>query len=182
MEVRLRQEQKSFLKRHGISIDEVMDASGMSAAFWKSLIKDSEYIVAIGVTKCLSQGHSMRSHAGHFVMCDPAKLAFQKRHRSDGEIYIMYSLKSRLIKVGVAKNAIDRQISLNTMGYGNISDWNLKYSWKISNSGSIEKQAHKMLKNYVVLIDHSTGNSKSAGEIFSCSIKKAKEVIQTLIE
>ena len=179
--MRLRQEQKTFLKRHGISIDEVMDASGMSASFWKSLIKDSEYIVAVGVTKCESQGHSMRTHAGHCVMCDPAKLAFQKRHRSDGEIYIMYSRKNKLIKVGVANLSVDRQSSLNSMSYGNISDWDLKYSWRISNSGSIEKQAHKILKNYAISISHATGNSKSAGEIFSCSIKKAKEVIETLI-
>jgi hypothetical protein len=180
--VKLKQEQKIFLKRHGISMDEVMDASGMRTTYWKSLIKDSEFVVAIGVTECERQGHSMRSHAGHCVMCDPAKLAFQKRHRSTGEIYIMYSSKSRLIKVGVANCAFDRESSLNTMGYGNISDWKLKYSWRIQDSGSIEKQVHKVLKNYVVLISHATGNSKSAGEIFSCSIKKAKEVIETLVK
>ncbi len=180
--MRLVQEQKAFLKRHGILIDQVMDASGMPASKWKVLIKDSEYIVAVGVTKCQKKGHSMRSHAGHCVMCDPAKLAFQMRHRSKGQIYIMYSSKNRLVKVGVASSAITRQVSLNQIGYGNIKDWNLKYKWQVSKSGAVEKKVHQLLREYSVSISHSTGNSNSAGEIFTCSVKKAKEMVESIID
>ena len=179
--MRLGFEQKGFLKRHGILIDQVMDASGMRASDWKFLIKGSEYIVAVGVTKCQKKGHSMRSHAGHCVMCDPAKLAFQMRHYSKGQIYIMYSSKNKLVKIGVASSANTRQVSLNQIGYGNIKDWNLKYKWQVLKSGAVEKKAHRLLREYSVSISHGTGNSNSAGEIFSCSVKKAKEIIESLI-
>jgi hypothetical protein len=179
--MKLTKEQKSFLNKHSISVDMVMDASEMRASSWKAFIKGSQYIVAINVAKCAKSGHQMRSHGGHCVMCNPATLAFQKRHSSDGEIYIMYSYQKKLIKVGVAASSEERESSVNEAGYGNIKDWKLKYFWQIENSGALEKKVQKMLKKYRVLIGHNTGNSNFASEIFSCPIKKAKEIIELVI-
>ena len=177
--MKLSTEQKQFLlSRYNILPDQVMDATSMRRSEWMTLIKDSEYEVAAGVDPCTrNDQHTIKSKGGHCIVCKPEVISFQRRYFSEGEIYIMYSPSKNLIKVGVAASSEERESSLNKAGYGNIKDWTLKYSLFIFKAGEIEKKVHKSLWAHHMPIKHFVGNSHFASEIFSCSVKKAKETI-----
>jgi hypothetical protein len=175
-------DQKIFLKKHGISLDEVFDASDYTKAEYNAFMKDTMYRLAIGVTPCVNAGHTMRTRHGHCVMCNPAPLSFQKRFTNDGEIYLMYSASKKLVKVGIAANAYKRKISLNKRAYGGLKDWVVKYSIKVTNVGHAENAVRKILNKYHFPLEHEPSNSNVAGEIYKCSIKKAKAAIDSVID
>jgi hypothetical protein len=167
-----------LLTTQNILVDQVMDASKMRRSEWMALIKDSEYEVAAGVDPCTrSSKHTIKSKGGHCIFCKPEVIPFQRRYSSDGEIYVMHSPSRNLVKVGVAASSEEREASLNQAGYGNIKDWELKFSVYISKSGEIEKKVHNILSPHNFPIKHFVGNSFFASEIFSCSVKKAKDSI-----
>jgi hypothetical protein len=181
--MKLSKEQIQYLlTTHNILVDQVMDASKMRRSEWMSLIKDSEYEVAAGVDPCTrSNKHTIKSKKGHCIFCKPEVIPFQRRYSRDGEIYVMYSPSKNLIKVGVAMSSEERESSLNQAGYGNIKDWELKFSAHISKSGEIERKVHKILLPHNFPIKHFVGNSFFANEIFSCSVAKAKRAILLII-
>lgn len=180
--MKITKEQKKFLERHSISLEEVFDASKYTKAEYNVYMEDSIYRVAIGVTPCASSGHTIRTRAGHCVMCKPAVLAFEKRFTNDGDLYVMYSQSTKLVKVGSADDAHKRSQSLNKRAYGGIKDWVVKYSIRITNVGYAENNAHQILKKHHFPIEHEPGNSNIASEIFKCSIKKAIEVVESVID
>jgi hypothetical protein len=177
--MKLTKEQKYFLlTKFNILPDEVMDATLMRRSEWMKLIKDSEYEVAAGLDPCTkSIKHTIKSKSGHCIFCRPASISFQRRYSSNGEIYVMHSPSKNLVKVGVAASSEERESSLNQAGYGNIKDWELKFFAYIAKSGEIEKKAHNILSPYNFPIKHFIGNSFFASEIFSCSVKEAKDAI-----
>jgi hypothetical protein len=180
--MKITKEQKSFLMKQNISIDEVFDARGLSLSEYNALMSDTKYLVAFGVTPCFKAGHIIRNRAGKCVMCYPASLAFEKRFTNEGDLYVMYSQSSKLVKVGCANDAYKRCVSLNKRAYGGIKDWVVKHSIRIANVGYAENYAHQMLNKYHYPIEHESGNSNVASEIFKCSIKKAIEVVESVID
>jgi len=179
--LKLNKEQKDFLKKHGISIDEVFDGKNYSTAGYKELLKNTSYKVVVGVTPCQKKAHVMRTKSGHCVMCKPETLSHQARHSATSEIYVMLSSSTGLIKVGVADNAVNRQNSLNGQAYGGIKDWKIKYSSRITNSGFAEKLVHKKLKIFHNPIEHDVGNSDAANEIFNCTLRTALNAVKSII-
>lgn len=181
--MKLTKEQKHYLfTKFNILPDEVMDATSMRRSEWMKLIKDSEYEVAAGVDHCTKNTkHTIKSKGGHCVECKPEAISFQRRHYIDAEIYLMYSPSKKLVKVGIAASSEERESSLNEVRYGNIKDWTLIYSLYVSRAGAVEKKVHKLLSEYHMPIKHFTGNSSFATEIFSCSIKKAKTSIISIV-
>ena len=181
--MKLSKEQIQYLlTTHNILVDQVMDASKMRRSEWMALIKDSEYEVAAGVDPCTrSNKHTIKSKRGHCIFCKPEVIPFQRRYSSEGEIYVMHSPSKNLVKVGVAASSEERESSLNQAGYGNIKDWELKFSVYTLKSGDIERKVHNILSPHHVPIKHFTGNSSFATEIFSCSINKAKNSIISVI-
>lgn len=175
--------QTEFIKKHGISPDEVFDATGYSQSVYRNIMKNKGYIVACGVTKC-NQGHeSLRTRSGHCIMCNPASLSFQKRHKSVGDLYIMFSPSKKLIKVGVADSAHERVISLNKQAYGEIKDWEIAHVIRVTNAGYAEEVIHSRLflhneERYFL----KNGEMVLAKEIFSCSVQDALKEIKTLIK
>jgi T5orf172 domain len=181
--MKLTQSQKEFIKSHGIDLDQVFDATRYTQRTYRDLMKEGGFVVAAGVTKC-SQGHdSLRTRSGHCVMCNPASLSFQKRHKSIGDLYIMYSPSENLIKVGVADSAHERMISLNKQAYGEIKDWEIAHVVRVTNAGYAEEVIHSRLslhneERYFL----KNGEMVLAKEIFSCSVKAALKEIQLLIK
>jgi len=175
--------QIKFLQKHNISVNQVFDATGLSKIEYRALMKEGGFVVATGVTRCKKGNHSLKTRAGHCVLCNPACLAFQKRHETPGDLYVFYSSSKRLVKVGVAEDAYERVISANKQSYGNIDDWKLKFSIRVLNAGQAEKIIHDALAEYkkqrYFLKD---GSWVLAQEIFACSVKIAISEIKNRLE
>ena len=181
--MRLTKSQKEFIEHHGIDEEQVFDASRYKQSTYRSIMKDEGFIVAFGVTKC-SQGHdSLRTRSGHCVMCNPASLSFQKRHKSEGDLYVMLSPKTKLVKVGVAESAKERLISLNKQAYGDIKDWKLVHVVRVTNAGYAEEVIHGRLQFHAVeRYFYKGGEMVLSKEIFSCSAQDAINEINSLIK
>jgi len=181
--MQLTKSQKEFLKNHGIDLDKVFDATRYTQRTYRDLMKEGGFVVAAGVTKC-SQGHdSLRTRSGHCVMCNPASLSFQKRHTNIGDLYVMRSRSTKLIKVGIADSAYDRVISLNKQGYGDIKDWELAHVVRVTNAGYAEEVIHaRLLFHAEERYFYKGGTMVLAREIFSCSVRDAIKEINLLIK
>jgi hypothetical protein len=181
--MKLTKTQIKFLNQHGIGIHEVFDATGLSISEYGELMKEGGYVVATGVFRCKKGNHSLKTRSGHCVMCNPANLAFQKRHEIPGDLYVMYSASKRLVKVGVAGDAYEREISANKQSYGSVDDWKLKFFVRVLNAGQAEKVIHDLLVEYKKPRQFlKDGRRVLAQEIFSCSIRYAVESIKQQIE
>jgi hypothetical protein len=181
--MKLTKTQIEFLQQHNISRDQVFDATGLSQPEYKELMKEGSFVIATGVSKCKKGGHSLKTRSGHCVVCDPAKLTFQKRHETPGYLYVLYSSSKRLVKVGVAGDADERVISANKQSYGNIDDWTLKFSVRVLNAGQAEKIIHDALADYKTKRYFiKNGVWVLAQEIFSCSMKYAIKAIKIRLE
>ncbi len=180
--MKLSKSQIEFIDRHHIDLHEVFDASKLSQKKYRVLMKEGRYIVAYGVSKC-NQGHeSLRSRSGHCVMCNPAALSFQDRHKNIGDLYVMFSPNTNLIKVGTADSAEDRLVTLNKQAYGDIKDWELSFYIRVTNAGFAEERIHNLLlehneKRYF----YKGGSMVLAKEIFSCSTEIAITSIKSVL-
>jgi hypothetical protein len=179
--MKLTKDQKVFLKEFDISLDEVFDAKYYSSSEWKSFVKNSHYKVVVGVTPCKDYGHVMRTKGGHCAICNPRNLRFQARHSEDNEVYVMHSPSTGLTKVGIAECAYTRQDSLNAMGYGKISDWNVNYWSRIAVAGKMEHLVYLKFKKYHYPIQHDLENSSVANEIYNCPPKKIIKFIEEVV-
>lgn len=135
--MKLTKSQIKFLEQQNISTDQVFDATGLSRTEYSEQMRAGGFRVATGVTRCGYGNHSLRSRAGHCVMCNPANSEFQKRYEISGDLYVFYSPSRRLVKVGVAGDAEERVISANKQAYGGIKDWKLKLSVRVK---TLDKQ------------------------------------------
>src|ERR1700691_4164143 len=120
-------EQAAYLRRHGVSVNEVCDATGMRTKSYRSLMKMLEKTIAIGVTPCMQGGHTMRNRSGHCVQCNPASFAFQGRFEREAYIYVAGSIQKEIIKVGSSESPGSRADVLNGLRYGRTSDWSLLF-------------------------------------------------------
>ncbi len=165
----------NFLKHHNIDESEVYDATGMPTWEYKEMMSDYGYKVAIGVTPCQAYGHTLRSSKGHCVICKPEVLNYRSRYNLTGTVYIAYSKKSHLIKVGMTSkdSAQDRVTELNAQGYGGINDWVLVKSRYCRNMGYIENQIKNQFKDYlqpITFFRTSSWEMETSTEIFNCDL------------
>lgn len=80
----------------------------------------------------------MRTSGGHCAQCDPSKLAFQERYRSEAYVYIAGSQDQRILKVGYSDNPTWRIDHLSAIRYGAATDWLLLYYVRCKRAGAIE--------------------------------------------
>lgn len=121
----LTKEQTTFLTKHNTAVGSVFDATGLGKNDYRKLMKDLGKTVAIGVTPCKKGNHAMRTRSGHCIQCNPASLAFQKRHSMNGYVYIAGSLELSVIKVGLASDVEERMKSLNRLNYAGLAIGNV---------------------------------------------------------
>jgi hypothetical protein len=182
---RLTKDQKDFLKLYGIDFSSVFDATGLGTSEWKAEMRESGALVAVGVTRCAKQGHSMRTRAGHCVMCRPSNLSFQFRWRASGEVYIAYSRSTRLVKIGVAtssRGAEGRVLTLKKQRYAEVYDWELWHIETVIDAGRVENAVHQCLAKYRKSRTFLRGGkTELAQEVFSCTPAAAKRAITRAI-
>ena len=175
-------EQLKFFYDYDIPLSKVYDATGLSTHRWRQDMHELEMLVAIGVSGC-KKGHTTRTQGGHCAQCKPANLAFVKRYYDENYIYIAVSKKNNLLKIGVTKDVIDRNLSLNKTGYGGIRDWRIKHSYHCNHSGRVENIVHTMLSKYSVPKSYiKEGIRVNCQEIFSCDENEAVTVVNNTIK
>jgi hypothetical protein len=181
---KITQEQIKFLQQHNISLGAVFDATGLGPKAYGAEMKALGKAVAFGVTPCKKGGHSLRSRSGSCIVCEPAFIAFQSRYEEFAYVYIAGSRKLKLIKAGFASDTAVRLSSLNELGYGGTSDWEILFWLKSENAGRLEFNLHSELSEYAAPSNYQReGKRVDCMETFSCgaftAIKKLKSLTGT---
>ena len=179
----LSDEDISFINAHGVPLSRVFDAQFLPAKLWKSLMSKRRLWLAYGVTPCGAAGHRLRTRKGHCVRCNPATLAFLKRHDLEGDVYIAYSKKLRLVKVGSSESHLDREASLNTDGYAGAADWEIRHWVRSDRAGRTEFLVQSELRQHHIPTQYfreSTGSVVWANEVFRCSLGLAMTALKKI--
>lgn len=175
-------DQQQFFERQKIPLSKVLDAAGMTKSQYSKLMAELGYVVAIGVSPCNAFQHTVRTRAGHCAQCKPANLAFQWRFDNPGEVYVATSRSARVTKIGSAISAGERLRTLNSLGYGGVSDWTLEFQDSCERAGLVEFKAQTRIKEYRIerwyLRD---GVRVNCQELFGCGTDVAVEAINSVL-
>ena len=175
---RLTPKQLYFLKKHNVDLKYVFNANGMSKSEYRQIMKELNKYVAFNVIACRKSGHTLRTRTGHCIQCDTARLAFMKRHVSEGIIYIAGSKEGEIMKVGYSKAVEVRQESLNRTQYAGYKDWVILFAIVSEDAGKIESMANMTLRKYAYKLDYyHNGEWQDSSETYTCTFAKAKESV-----
>ncbi|MES2414512.1 MAG: hypothetical protein V4614_11965 [Pseudomonadota bacterium] len=181
----LSNQQLRFLKEQGVSLSQVIDASGLSS---KDRVTKMETLGAsfyYGGAICKAGGHSLRTKPGHCIQCDTSKIAYQLRHTASGHVYLAYSWSRQYAKVGYSKAYPEERVGfLCRENYGNANDWELKHTIFVSKSaGRYEFNIHARLEQYrkPVLYEKYGGVFVECREIFSCPLPIAGSAFENAL-
>lgn len=174
----LTKDELEFLRTQGLSTTDVYDGRGQSSAAWKAGVRSAGKTVVLG-SPCSSKGHRLRTRSGHCAQCDTAKLSYQKRHNTEGYIYIAGSKAARLLKVGTCVDIEQRRRNLRNQMYGGISDWEMLFTAKVDAGGKVEGDAlARLSKSKVVRMYEKDGKKQEAAEMLKTSFSVALSVVQ----
>jgi hypothetical protein len=178
---KLTQEQKEFLDDHGISLGSVFDARGMTRQVYHDEMKALGKVVAIGVTPCAREGHSIRSRHGHCIVCNPATLVFQERWDQDAFVYVAGSLSLRVVKIGFASDVENRITSLRVLGYAGADDWMALYWVETKHAGHHEYKAQQLLKIFAAPTKYVRDDREvDCLETFACDATHAIDAVRSV--
>lgn len=184
----LTEEEKEFLKKHNLNPSDFYDARGEIAKVYhdKAKMAGCHFVI----NSC-QYGHRLKGRSGHCIVCNPARIAFQKRDSKGGVVYVAVS--GKYCKVGVTdeKNKTkkesldDREYRLNNEGgYAGRTGWRTIRAWIIEkNVGKVERDAHNILQKYKAEENYIySGKNRKAQEIFVCPIQIAIDAVKKAIE
>ena len=179
---RLTAEQLLFLKRHKIPLSDVFDAAGYSSSQWQAQMEQTGQGFAVNTTACDKRGHTLRTRKGHCIECNTSSIAFYRRHRSKGYVYIAGSLATKRVKVGMTTDLKQRVQHLNMYAYGNASDWEMLAFAKTERAGECEFEVHSKLASYAVSGTYTkAGKTYDCYEIFDCKLKTAFNALKNCL-
>lgn len=183
---KLSKDQLAFIKQQNFSPANFFDVSGgMSKEERKLIMGELELYFYFGGAVCKKGGHSLREKDGHCIQCDTSQIAYQLRNRASGSVYLLYSSRKRLVKVGFTiRNPVDRASALRAEGYGGADDWEVrKEVYLEQNGGKAEFEIHSLLGAYVapVVYQRPGGREVECREIFSCPLKIAVSAFEKAI-
>lgn len=174
----LTKDELAFLKSQGLSAADVYDGRYQTSAGWKDGVRAAGQTVVLG-TPCSSQGHRLRTRSGHCAQCDTKKLSFQKRHNTEGYIYIAGSKAAKLLKVGTCVDIEQRRRNLRNQMYGGIADWEMLFTAKVDAGGRVEGNAlARLAKHKVVRIYEKDGKRQEAAEMLKTKFSVALAAVQ----
>jgi hypothetical protein len=163
-----------FLASQRIDESEVYDASHLSSRQYKRAMERAGKLFAIVSSPCY-EGHYLKSHKGHCIQCNTARISFVKGPHTEAYVYIAGSRSERVLKVGSSESPWDRAAHLNQRSYGGISDWTLLYYTSFPNAGQIELNIHSMLSAYVSPRKYFNDRwEQESREIFACAYHTVK--------
>jgi hypothetical protein len=178
----LTDEERRFLADQGLSSADVLDGNYMPWQAARALAKneDKQLILAGECRK----GHRLKTRSRHCAQCDSSRLAYQKRHRQSGHVYIAGSLTRKLIKVGGTTEPIsERERRLRQGKVAGADDWEILESVEVSEYGKLEKTAHGLLRAFAVPTTYvKDGQTQESHEVFQCSFSRARAAIREAID
>ncbi|WP_420476245.1 GIY-YIG nuclease family protein [Noviherbaspirillum sp. ST9] len=175
----LSEEEELFLERMGIDSSEVFNAKGMKPRkAWQDAMYRVGAKVALNAGIC-SSGHRLKWHSGHCAQCRTENPAYSARHKASGEVYIAYSRRGRLVKVGFSQSSSRRITELCSGKHGGFDDWEIKHAVACPAAGNVECKAQRLLSKYRVprLYIKDVGIVKTR-ETFSCSLAQARDALE----
>ena len=173
------EEHREFLDKFKILDSLVLNGTGMEKSLIvETMIKDG-YLVVVGVDACY-QNHSIRKKSWHCVECDPKRLNFQGRFNKKSTVYIAESKISKLIKIGIGENPLERVKQHNYYKYAGISDWTLAVSMQCEAAGRVEYDSHTALSVHKVSDKYyyKNGIKTHSQEVFDCTLLDAKLAVE----
>lgn len=176
-------EQQKFLDHHKIPTSHVGNGAGLIGGELKRFMTDGDYQVAINTNPCNAAGHTMKLKAGHCAQCTSQNLGFRKNHYRPGNVYILHSPATQLIKIGSTGVALDARIKkLNAVRYGRTSDWTLVGSQDFIEAGKVEFFIQKALREHRVTGNYD-GQSRDGEchELFNCTTQDALTALKTAV-
>lgn len=181
VETLLSNAERAFLARHQIAASQVVDARGLGKQARSDLMRNRAAVLAIGAS-CAKQGHRLRTSPGHCAVCDPKKIAFVRRHRAPGQVYVARSSALTLTKIGSSVDANGRATQLNSERYGGAEDWRLIGVYDCNEAGRVEYEAHAALAQCRAEARYrKAGVLTDCYELFACPPEVAMTVVQALI-
>lgn len=178
----LTKDETEFLRNQGLTAVDVYDGRGQSSASWKAGVRSAGKTVVLG-TPCTSKGHRLRTRSGHCAQCDTAKLSYQKRHNTEGYIYIAGSKAAKLLKVGTCVDIEQRRRNLRNQMYGGISDWEMLFTAKVDAGGKVEGDAlARLSKHKVVRMYEKDGKKQEAAEMLKASFSAVLAAVQETLK
>jgi hypothetical protein len=183
---KLTKDQKDFLAHHDIHLSLLFDASGLAPREYSEVMREDDKYFSYGVPEC-PRGHTLRSRAkpsrvGNCIQCNPATIAFARRHYRAADVYIAGSRAGKLLKIGLSTETDNRIYIANLDGYAGCSDWKPLVRVHVQQAGRIESTVQAKFRSYQKMIDFvRNGARQRALECFACSFRQAyTELVATL--
>ena len=185
----LTKDEKEFISHHGIQPSDIYDGRGEIIRVYHDKAKERgcQFVIA---NPC-PNGHRLKDHSGHCIVCRPMGIAIRNRESGKGVVYV--AVNGKFTKVGMIENNIKsvdkainkREYRLNDEGgYGGRAGWKTVKTWQIEkNAGKVEREAQNLLDKYKVEKDYiHSGELHSAKELFECSIQTAIDAVKKAME
>lgn len=184
LETDLTDDEVSFLKKHGISVCDLFDGTGMNSKQIKEPMKSLGFVVAFNSVHCKKNGHRLRLRNGHCLQCKPEGLSYYKRFYEPAFLYIAVSCSKGLVKVGITNNIKRRQSTLRSYKYGGVDDWSIRKSEYVDNAGTFESSIHRALSKYIKKDAVYTRNGIDivSREVFTCHYNIASSAFNKAIK
>ncbi|WP_265129471.1 GIY-YIG nuclease family protein [Chryseobacterium oranimense] len=168
-----------FIEYHKIDKNDIMDAKGLSISEIKDEMKMNDILFAYNTTPCGNAGHTIRDRHSHCIVCNTANIAFMKRTKQTGHVYIAGSIIKNYIKIGMTtEDPIKRIGKLNSRKVGNTNDWVVIKSIKCDYANMVEFGIQKELQRYKVEGEYYGDNDTESSEMFRCRYKTAIETVE----
>ncbi|KFF15729.1 GIY-YIG nuclease family protein [Chryseobacterium sp. JM1] len=171
-----------FIEYHKIDKYDIIDANGQSISDIKDDMKKNDILFAYNTTPCGNAGHTIRDRHSHCIVCNTAHIAFMKRTKETGYVYIAGSIIKNYIKVGMTTEDPEKRIGkLNSRKVGNTNDWVVIKAVKCDYANQVEIGIQQQLLKYKVDGDIYDGDTESS-EIYRCKYDKANDIFESYLE
>jgi hypothetical protein len=167
-DLNLTESELDFLRSQGLSLLDIFDCRGRSIAACKDEAKKIGQRILLHGT-CSKGGHRLKTRYGHCVQCDTSKIAFQGRKSASGVVYVMYSHKAKLTKIGYSANIDIREDKVRYDSLAGATDWTLVFYLRSGSAGRLELEVHRSLSEFRVKETYvKDGKNQTTRECYAC--------------
>jgi hypothetical protein len=171
-------EHSRFLKSHGFNDPRswALNATGLTRREYQAALSRDGKLFAYGLPPC-KNGHTLRTTGG-CPQCNTQYLSYVRHNVTPGYVYIARSNSTRLVKVGLSADFNNRLYIANLEGYADIWDWIVRDCRYVQEMGRVEAGVKRALASYGVnRVWIRNGKFTTAKEVFSCTLKLAREAL-----
>ena len=169
-----------YLTKYNIPLHQVLDLNGGSVGPFEDQMKAEHKLFGYNGSSCTKgMGHTLLSRAGRCIQCNTANITFMRREHDKGDVYLLGSVQTSLIKIGSTIVSVASRVSrLNAVAYGSSTDWeSLLIARDLPCAGEVEGKIHSKLAEFRIggLSYRNSDREQVCYELFSCSLKTAMD-------